>query len=692
MIRVKIRFVVAAAVACAISACNGERTQLANDLKSDKAGVRAAAVHRLAELKSSQDLPIFLARTQDRDPLVRRTAAEALGALGDPRGIDPLGVLLADPDEDVQIAAAQALATLGDEKARAYLMIAFDRRGTATRSAIAAAVGPGALLQEAIRKEANTIWEHTSKTLESGRPAERVGAAEELGRSGRADAVDRLIPLLGNDAILLAAGAARGLGAAGDIKAVPALMAVLKENDPQLREAAAQALGQLGDPSALGVLTQLAQGGDQAALEATEALTRLPPSAEVQAALCSVASSAGAPNGATLAARSASQRGGCKTEPLLSRLAKGGSEARAALAALSVLGAGKEEVAVKVVPLMDDKDPGIRSAALRVLGATGSPAASAALTRWVKAETERLRLAREKWVKVPFSPSFESGFSPPPQGSRSDYRKKFDTLIDKVHQNNEAQAAASGQPLKVPRRAPAQEVLPDVAPDDGQLLGQLASALGQTRGQGAEELLLPLADDPIDEVRLGALVGLAYLGTEASMKKVADAWPDVPDELVGTLSEALQSVGKSAGPTLVEGLTARDSARPPIALALGAIGDVDAAAPLEKLLEQGGEDSVAAAVSLGRLGQSRSVKPLVQLLRDSQAPASREAVHALGLLRDPTVQKALVRQLFSDRWESALRRSERSRRWAWRHQPASSMPSGRTTTSKSAGRWIPHWE
>lgn len=644
----------ALALSLLLPACHGDREQLGRDLKSERPEIRAGALRRLAELHDEQDLPVFIARSQDASSGVRRTAAEALGGTGSPHAVDVLGTLLSDPDEDVQAAAAQSLAKFPGEKAHGYLMSAYARRGTAARAAIAKAFGYGPLLQEAIRKEADALWDRNSKALENGSSAEKVGAAEELGRSGRSDAVERLVPLLGNDAILLAAGAARGLGAAGDTKAVASLMAVLKENYPALREAAAEALGDLGDPQATAVLASVAGGADAAASEATVALSRLPKTPETDAALCQVAASSGSVNAVAIAAKAMAARGGCPLAPLLARLGKGSAETRGALAALAALDAGKPEVVAKLTPLLEDKDLQIRLAAMAALGAVGEAAAAPPLLKLVKAESARLADARAKWVKEPLPHTYAEGFEPKAVPGLTDGSSRLEELQQKVHANNVRKAQEAGQTLHS-AHSDTREVIPDLGPDDGQVLGAAAAALGETHAEGAGELLTPLASDPDDAAREGALAGLAALGGPG-LAAVQGAWASLSAEAVGKIAGRLAVHGAEAIPVLVAGLAARDGDRAPIALALGKLGAKDAVGPLEKLLGSPGDEAAAAATALGELGLARSVKPLAELLKDPRTAGRVEAIEALGRFKDPAsegaVREALTRELFSDHPES----------------------------------------
>lgn len=71
------------------------------------------------------------------DPLIRAHAAAALGALGDPRSVDPLMNLLRDPHPLVRTQTALALGKLGDEKAIPALIAVIEETSAGTpRSAV----------------------------------------------------------------------------------------------------------------------------------------------------------------------------------------------------------------------------------------------------------------------------------------------------------------------------------------------------------------------------------------------------------------------------------------------------------------------------------------------------------------------------------------------------------------------------
>jgi HEAT repeat protein len=91
-------------------------------------------------------------------PLVRANAAAAIGALGDPRGVDPLINLLRDPHPLVRTQAAMSLAKLGDLKSAPALVKAIDtaEAGNARRIVV---LSLGTLLEKHGHKPPESLGE-----------------------------------------------------------------------------------------------------------------------------------------------------------------------------------------------------------------------------------------------------------------------------------------------------------------------------------------------------------------------------------------------------------------------------------------------------------------------------------------------------------------------------------------------------
>ena len=365
----------AAAVALMAAACrlSGE------PLSSPDPARRAAAVSRLAASRGDADVPALLVAQDDPSALVRKAAAGAFAARGGPASVEALGKLVADPDPEVAGAAARALSALPAEpRAKELLVAAYPAGSSAARLEIASALkAVGGSLRDAVELEARLTWERDVLALERGTPAERAGAAEDLGRSGRAEAVRLLAPLLDRErgeGRRVVAAAARGLGAAGLRTARPALERLLEAApDVEVAAAAAEALGDLADPAVAGALA-VAGAADAARLGpyALDALAALPPVPEVAAALCHLAARAQDPAVASRAAALAREREGeCPEKPLLARVSRRGTDPVSALAALAELRPTAEIEKAHLERLLASPEAAVRASAARALGGLG---------------------------------------------------------------------------------------------------------------------------------------------------------------------------------------------------------------------------------------------------------------------------------------------------------------------------------
>lgn len=353
---------------------------------------------------AGRDLPELLVAQQDPSPRVRAAAATALGARGGERSLEALAPMLSDPEPEVVSAAARALSTLRpdgapadarraaelSERAGRALAQAYGRAGFAARIEIAEAMrAVGASLRDAVEAEARQLWDRNVREFRSGSPSGRAGAAEELGRSGRTEAVKLLVPLLEAEDTEpeLAAAAARGLGASGDRAALEPLEAALRGRSAPVAEASAWALGAIGDVRAaegLGDAGVSAPG--RVARSVVLALDALPPAPAVVLSLCDVALRAHDPEVAAAAAAAARSRAAdCPERPLTARIGRGGQEAAAALAAFGSLGLPADRrraPAEKALGILSTSgDAGLRASAARALGLTGFAPAVPVLER-----------------------------------------------------------------------------------------------------------------------------------------------------------------------------------------------------------------------------------------------------------------------------------------------------------------------
>jgi HEAT repeat protein len=609
--------------------------------------VRALAVKKLAERNSTDDVSLFTQAARDPVAIVRAEAMAALGRSQDARVVDLLGEALADPDEAVQQHAAAALASFKTDKARSYLTLQYSRRGRSTRIAIVDALKgtnlPGAMASVVVA-EASALWERNVKVLADGTLPERVGAAEDLGRSGRPDAVNKLVPLLKDKHVALAAAAARGLGLAGDVRAVPALTALLDENFPELREAACEALGRLGDPSSLPRLLTLAQEKSPTSAFAARAMLSMPPSPEVDKALCELVLT-GPDTLVVTVGRELRRRNGCPTEPLVERL-KNPTTASQALLAIVALGGGPADLTARVAPYVSSTDEALRRLSIEALAELGDPAGAPHLLKAWEAELKVQEPRRQDWVPAELPRVYSSGFDPSqapiPDDPFTVTRARTSDLLARVQALDAQRAKERGKTLLESR--PPREVLDDSPDDEARVLAVLLRALGKLRVDGAREKILPFTTDNSPMVRGAAWSGLAFLGEDAR-----PALFDAERAVQAAVAQALVEAGPAGQVVVVNALDQLAGDRTRLLEPLRPVVlPSDAAPALERLLVEGGAEAGTAARLLAEMRATSAVPALVKLLSDSETVARREVLLALGRLGDEKVAPLIAKDLFSD--------------------------------------------
>jgi HEAT repeat protein len=164
---------------------------------------------KIKRMKERKNVKGLIKAMSKGGPFQRRSAARALGYIGDHRAIKPLiKTLIGDRDQSVRNASTVALGRIGDPKA----------------------VEP--LIKELV----------TNKTLD---------AAETLGKLGDCRAVEPLIKtLLNRDCYIpVRVAAVNALGEIGDSQAVEPLIKTLLDKEDSIRIAAAMALDNLSEPA-----------------------------------------------------------------------------------------------------------------------------------------------------------------------------------------------------------------------------------------------------------------------------------------------------------------------------------------------------------------------------------------------------------------------------------------------------------
>jgi HEAT repeat protein len=186
---------------------------------------------------------------KDPDPLVRRTAAESLGKIGEGSAEPALQRALNDPEPDVRAAAALALARLpafGDGSARGIASLLRDQDG-AVRKAAAQALGQADEAQAALVASVAELLGHPDAAVR------RAAAQALFGMEGnRREAVDRLMRRGTDQDAAVRRWVIAALAESGEPRAVPALVdRLLHDDDDGVRVEAAYRLRFLDETAVL---------------------------------------------------------------------------------------------------------------------------------------------------------------------------------------------------------------------------------------------------------------------------------------------------------------------------------------------------------------------------------------------------------------------------------------------------------
>ncbi len=230
----------------------------------------------------------LIAALKDSQSLARKSAAEALGQLGDARAVGPLIAALQDSDDGVRLAAPDSLVKIGGPAVGPLMAALQDCNGGVRKRAADALqrLGwrPGPDETGAAYYVAKEEWIRCIEigapavgpliaALKDGQPLVSKSAAEALGRIGDARAVGPLLAVsVDGDGSVWQAAAEAALGGIGE-PAVALLAAKLQRGGDGWRKAAARMLGGLGAPAVAPLVAALKDG--EVRSEATDALVRI---------------------------------------------------------------------------------------------------------------------------------------------------------------------------------------------------------------------------------------------------------------------------------------------------------------------------------------------------------------------------------------------------------------------------------
>ncbi len=200
-----------------------------NDQQAQQ-GMALPQWHNPAGLKTVAVEPLIVT-LHDEDYAVREQAVEALGAIGDLHAVEPLMALLHDSNRAVRRQTAETLGVLGDIQAVGPLVLALrDNDGEVRRQAMETLekLGwePQDDRQRALRAVALSQWEE----------ATALGSV----------AVKPLVFAFRNSGWVVRRQVIKGLGAIGDARAVDTLIEALRDPDRGVRRRSVKALIRIG--------------------------------------------------------------------------------------------------------------------------------------------------------------------------------------------------------------------------------------------------------------------------------------------------------------------------------------------------------------------------------------------------------------------------------------------------------------
>lgn len=179
-----------------------------------------------------------------------------------------------------------------------------------------------------------------------------------------------------------------------------------------------------------------------------------------------------------------------------------------------------------------------------------------------------------------------------------------------------------------------------------------AGYLADLADHGQEWALIEALDDPIPEIRIQAVRGLATLRSERAIPKLVGMLTLEEPWYAARIADQLVTYGSAATPALIAHAEQSDAPGRELVIRLvGSIGDRSASGSLIRLFEEPDPGIRLAAVSaLGKSGTLEAVPVLIRGLTDEDWRIRARAAASLGSFSDPHSIPRLEAALRDNSW------------------------------------------
>jgi HEAT repeat protein len=265
------------------------------ELEKEASPLQPAAGEALVEMGASA-VEELIRSLETGEPSGRWMVVEVLGRIGDPRAVAPLTALLdTSPPDAVRLSAVTALGRIGDPRALEALVGSMKDPLSVVKKRAAdalAAIGEPAveplvellgdadpevqdLAADALVRIGVASVEPLTNVLKGSDPDRRWNAVYALGAIGDPAAVPALAGVLSDADVDLAMAAVQALGAIGGEAPVSALTDAMTARTGALGLACAEALVRIGAPAVDALMGALGGGDLEASVLAGQALVRI---------------------------------------------------------------------------------------------------------------------------------------------------------------------------------------------------------------------------------------------------------------------------------------------------------------------------------------------------------------------------------------------------------------------------------